>query len=82
VALFIERARAACPDVVLGPETAAATVEIRQRLDGLPLALELAAAAVDCLHPGTGPAPRELSTTGTDFTGGREHDRHGLHWRA
>jgi len=42
-ALFLERAHAAKRDLVLDDETAAAVVEICRRLDGLPLALELAA---------------------------------------
>ena len=43
-ALFLERAYAVKPDLVIDDETAAAIVEICRRLDGLPLALELAAA--------------------------------------
>ena len=42
-ALFLERAYAVKRDLVLDDETAAAVVEICRRLDGLPLALELAA---------------------------------------
>ncbi|MGI9149588.1 MAG: ATP-binding protein [Chloroflexota bacterium] len=51
VALFIERARSACPDFQFSPEDAAAVAEICQRLDGLPLALELAAARTRLLPP-------------------------------
>jgi predicted ATPase len=43
VELFCERARAADPTFVLDDATAAAVVEICRRLDGMPLALELAA---------------------------------------
>ena len=51
VALFIERARSASADFEFGRDTAAAIVEICQRLDGLPLALELAAARSRLLPP-------------------------------
>jgi predicted ATPase/DNA-binding XRE family transcriptional regulator len=43
-ALFIELAHAVRPDLVLNERTAAAIVQICRRLEGLPLALELAAA--------------------------------------
>jgi predicted ATPase len=51
VALFVERAREARPDFTLTSEDAATIVEICQRLDGLPLALELAAARLSLLTP-------------------------------
>jgi len=52
VDLFVTRARETRPDFALTSENAATIVEICQRLDGLPLALELAAAHLSMLSPG------------------------------
>jgi predicted ATPase len=51
VALFVERAREANPTFALTPDNAATIAELCQRLDGLPLALELAAARLTLLTP-------------------------------
>jgi excisionase family DNA binding protein len=50
-ALFVDRARRTSHDFALGDGDAAVIVEICQRLDGLPLAIELAAAWTSVLSP-------------------------------
>jgi predicted ATPase/class 3 adenylate cyclase len=51
VRLFADRARAVRPDFTVGNGQALAVAEICRRLDGLPLAIELAAARVRLLPP-------------------------------
>lgn len=51
VALFVERAQAVRPSFSMTAENSAAILEICRRLDGLPLAIELAAAMIRVLPP-------------------------------
>ncbi len=51
VRLFVDRAEQVNPNLALTPETADAVAEVCRRLDGLPLAIELAAARTRMLTP-------------------------------
>jgi len=52
VTLFVERARQIDPDLTLDGEAAAVVARLVERLDGMPLAIELAAARVEALGLG------------------------------
>ena len=49
--LFVERAIAARPGFAIGPDNVAHIIEIVRHLDGLPLAIELAAARIRAMSP-------------------------------
>jgi predicted ATPase/class 3 adenylate cyclase len=69
VGLFVDRARAVRPDFVLSEANAGLVAEICRRLDGLPLAIELAAARVASLSPSD--IARRLDERFRLLTGGR-----------
>ena len=71
VALFCERARAHDPDFDLGEGNADAVAEICRRVDGLPLAIELAAARCGLLSP-TEIADRLETALGAPGAGARD----------
>ena len=76
VALFLERARDARPSFALTDANAAAVGEIVHLLDGLPLALELAAARLRALSANQ---LRDRLGTQLDLLVGRTHDRPDRH---
>lgn len=51
ITFFVDRARAVRPDFLLSNQNAVAVAEICTRLDGLPLAIELAAACIKSITP-------------------------------
>ena len=72
VRLFVERARRVRPGFTLSPANLEAVSELCRRLDGLPLAIELAAARIKMFSPA---ALVERISRRLDLLGGRYVDR-------
>jgi predicted ATPase len=77
LALFVDRARAVRPDFALTERNASAVVEICRRLEGVPLAIELAAARTRTLDPDSLLArlARSLDAVGTGWVDMPERQR-------
>src|SRR5699024_5362555 len=71
VALFIERARSVKPNIQVDDQSATVIADICRRLDGLPLAIELAAARMNILTPH---ALLDRLTSRLDVLGGERPD--------
>jgi len=76
VQLLVQRAQAERPEFAITPENSAAVGEICRRLDGLPLALELAAARLSVLAPAQVAARLQAGTT---VLSGARHRRPARH---
>jgi predicted ATPase/class 3 adenylate cyclase len=85
VSLFVERARAVQPDFELTPANRDAVLAICERLDGLPLAVELAASRIKVLPPPALLSRLEksldlLQTTAVDRTDRQRTLRGAIEW--
>jgi predicted ATPase/DNA-binding CsgD family transcriptional regulator len=86
IALFIQRVQAVQPDFDLTEENAPAVTEICAHLDGLPLAIELAAAHIKLLPPKTmleklQESPLQLLTSGArDMPARQQTLRNAIRW--
>jgi predicted ATPase/DNA-binding CsgD family transcriptional regulator len=73
-ALFLTRASAMAPSMILDDATAADVARLLRRLDGLPLAIELAAARTRAMSPSE--INRRLDDHGPEAIDSRVDDRH------
>jgi predicted ATPase/DNA-binding CsgD family transcriptional regulator len=86
IALFVQCVEAVQPDFKLNEENAAAVTEICARLDGLPLAIELAAARIKLLPPAAmldklRKSPLQLLTSGArDMPARQQSLRSTIQW--
>ena len=84
-AMFLDRVRAVRPDFVVSNDQAGAIIEVCHRLDGLPLAIELAAARAKLFSPGAMLTRLDrrldlLSGAGRDRPARHHSLRHAIAW--
>ena len=76
ILMFVERVRVFQPDFALTEDIAASLVEVCRRLDGLPLAIELAASRIRMIDPKSLLRRLQIGQEGLLSSGGAVTERH------
>lgn len=77
ILMFVERVRVFQPDFTVTEDTASSLVEVCRRLDGLPLAIELAASRIRMIDPKTLLRRLQIGQEGVLSSGNAVTERHG-----